>query len=122
MFCFKFSSSSTAWGKVSTGLPWELSGSGGPVCIISLAASRCRGFDRGKGFKGGGYAPRLVRHAGQAQAHLDSAECSRQHQVIEAAKMADAKNFARQFGETRSERHVEVLQDDTAQTIRIVAL
>src|SRR6202522_2729291 len=36
MFYFKSFSSSAAWGKVSTGLGWELSGGGGRVSICLL--------------------------------------------------------------------------------------
>ncbi len=65
---------------------------------------------------------RLVRHTGQTKAHFDSAEGPRQHQIIEAAKMPDAKDFAGELGKAGSQRHVKVLQDNAPQPIRIMAL
>src|SRR6185437_1066935 len=37
------------------------------------------------------YAAIFVRHAGEPQAHFHSAERSREHDVVEAAEMSDAK-------------------------------
>ena len=63
-----------------------------------------------------------MRHAGQPKAHLDSAERSRQHQIVEAAEMSDAKDFAGELCEASSEGHVKVLEDDAPQPIRVMAL
>jgi hypothetical protein len=67
-----------------------------------LVAGRCEGLKRGRDSSG------LVRHAGQSKAHFYSAEGSGEHEVVEATEMPDAKYFAGKFGETGSERHVEI--------------
>src|ERR1700722_13741519 len=115
MFCFNSCSSSAACGKVSMGLAWELSGRGGSVGIGSLADARSERLKRRRN------AARLVRDAGQAETHFHAAQCSRQHQIVEAAEMPDAKHFTRQPGEAGSERHVKVFQDNAPQPIRIMA-
>ena len=47
----------------------------------------------------------------QSKAHLNPTECSHQHEVIEIAQMADAENDPPHFAQTRSEGHIEVLQN-----------
>src|SRR5688572_7342336 len=57
----------------------------------------------------------LVRDAREAEPHLDAAERSHQHEVVEVAEMADAKNLLRQLAEPGAERHVEFFEDHLAQ-------
>src|SRR4029453_10736544 len=60
---------------------------------------------------GGAHAGRLMRHAGGRQSDLDARERAHEHQVVEVAKMADAKHLARELAETRAERHVATIED-----------
>src|ERR1700692_2987583 len=45
----------------------------------------------------GCYAAAVVRHAGKPKAHFNSAQRSNQHQVIEAAKVANSKYLVGEF-------------------------
>src|SRR5215813_11920781 len=65
---------------------------------------------------------RFVRDARQLQAHLNAAQSSGQHQVVEAAQVSNAEDPAREFGESCTERHIKILQNDFAQAVGIVAL
>jgi hypothetical protein len=62
----------------------------------------------------------VVRHSGKLESHLDAAQRAHQHEVVEIAKVSDAKNFAGEFGEPAAERHVEVVQHHAAEGIGIV--
>src|SRR6185312_9026366 len=64
----------------------------------------------------------LVRHAGQTQPHLNSAQSSHQHQVVEVSQMSDAKYTARKLREPGAQRHVGVFQDDLAKLVSIMPL
>ncbi len=57
----------------------------------------------------------LVRYAKQFETHLDAAERSRQHQVVEVAEVADAESFAREPSEPCAERHVELFENHGAE-------
>src|SRR5262245_6492195 len=63
----------------------------------------------------------LHRHAGEAEAHLHAGERAHQREIVEVAEMADAEHLAAQLGEAGAERHVERLEDDLAQAVRVVA-
>src|SRR5262245_46098606 len=63
-----------------------------------------------------------MRDAGKTKAHLDAAKRPDEHEVVEAAEMADAEHTARELRQADAERHVEVLEDDAAQSVGVVAL
>ena len=59
-------------------------------------------------------------HAGRGQAELDAAERADQHQLVEVAEVPDAERAALQPSETGAERHVEPIEHDRAEPVRIV--
>src|SRR5260370_20704417 len=63
-----------------------------------------------------------MRYARKAQAHFDSAQSPGEHDVVEAPQMADAKSFAREFTQTSAQRHIEIIQNNFTQAVRIVTL
>src|SRR5579859_2589343 len=75
---------------------------------------------RGKGCKRGRHSTGLVRHPSEPEPHFDSAERSGKHEIVEAAKMPNAKYFAGKLGEAGSERHVEIFKNNAPQAIRIM--
>src|SRR5580704_2566770 len=76
---------------------------------------------RRQAIQGGHHAAFVVRYTRQAQSHFDSAQSSREHEVIETAEMANPKSFAGELAQPRPKRHIEVFEDDFAQPIRVVA-
>src|ERR1700681_578326 len=69
----------------------------------------------------GHHPPGPVGHASQSQPHLDAAQRSSKHEVVERPKMSDAKDLARKSPEAGSERHVEALENELAEAIGVVA-
>src|SRR5512146_1848917 len=67
-------------------------------------------------------AAALVRHAGQSESHLDAAQGSAEHEIVEVAEMADAEHLVRDFAEPAAERQVEMIEHDLAQLHLAVAL
>jgi hypothetical protein len=63
----------------------------------------------------------FVWHACQSQAHFDSTQRPCKHQIIETAEVSDPEYFAREFGETGSEGHIKIFEDDGPQLVRVVA-
>src|SRR5690348_12383172 len=60
------------------------------------------------------YAILPMRYAQETQAHLDPGQRTRQHQVVEAAEMADAEDLAGELAQARTQRHVESIEHDLA--------
>ena len=54
------------------------------------------------------------------QSHLDTAQRSRQHQVVEVSQMTDAERASLEAAEPGAERHVESFEDDRAKPVGIV--
>src|SRR6266542_2423053 len=77
--------------------------------------------DAGEVVERGGYAALLERDAGEREAHLDTGERARQHEVVEVAEVADPERLALQLAEAGAERHVEALEDGLPQRVRVVA-
>src|SRR3569623_3026302 len=65
-------------------------------------------------------AAALVRDAGNIQSHFNACERSHQHQVVEVTEMTNAECPTLQPAEARAERHVEIVENDLAEAIRIV--
>src|SRR4029077_8922539 len=61
-----------------------------------------------------------MRYTRQPHSHFDSAQSSREHEVIETAEMANPKSFAGELAQPRPKRHIEIFEDDFAQPIRVV--
>src|SRR6185436_20820025 len=59
-------------------------------------------------------------HASGLQSDLDARERAHEHQVVEVAKMTDAKHLARELAEARAERHIATIEDHLAQTVGVV--
>ena len=76
---------------------------------------------RCQNIQSGHYAAVFVGHASQPEPQFDSTQRSGKHEVIEAAEVTDAKHFTRELAQTRSEGHVEILENDFPQLIGTVA-
>jgi len=61
-----------------------------------------------------------VGNARKLQAHLNSTESPRQHQIVEAAEVPDSKYLSREFGKAGSERHIEIVENYGAQLVGVV--
>src|SRR5437773_9022876 len=64
----------------------------------------------------------IERHAADREAHLDAAERTGQHEVVEVAEVSDAEDAALDLAEAHPERHVEALENGLANAIGIVRL
>ena len=73
-------------------------------------------IDRGLGTATG------MRHARALQPHFDAAQCTDQREIVEVAKVADAKHAPGELGQPGAQRHVEVFKDDASQCIGIMRL
>src|SRR5579863_2011418 len=62
----------------------------------------------------------FVRNLGERKTHLHAAQCSGQHEIVEIAQMANAKNFSVHLSQAVAERHVELLEDQFAQFVGVV--
>src|SRR4051812_21463806 len=63
----------------------------------------------------------LHRHAPEPEAHLPPRQRAHQGEVVEVAKVPDAKYLARELAQTRAERHVKGLEDRLAHAIGVVS-
>src|SRR5205814_8731066 len=70
----------------------------------------------------GEYAARLVRHVGELEPHLDAAERAGERQVVQIAEVPDSEDLPLQLAEPRAERHVEALEHDLTERIRVAPL
>src|SRR4029077_9248265 len=119
---------------VVTGMPLALGAAA--VCDSCTLCSACRGYSnsrlsshacrlaqlsgRRKAIQGGHYAAFFMRYTRQAQGHFNSAQSSREHEIVEAAEMSNPKSFSGELAQPRPQRHIEILKDDFAQPIRVV--
>src|SRR5205823_10196377 len=62
-----------------------------------------------------------VGNTREGKAHLDTAQRAGQHEVVEITQMTDAENSSLQLRQTRSERHVELVEDHLAQLVCIMS-
>ena len=94
-----------------------------PLSRSETLSDQCRSFAFGFGeiLKSRSNAAAPVGHAGELKAHFNCAQRSRQHKVIEAAKMSDPKNSAGQMRESGSEGHVEGIQDNLSQLVGVMS-
>ena len=58
----------------------------------------------------------------ELQAHLYAGERAGEHQFVDAAEVADAKHFAFELAETRTERHVEALENRRPHVVGVDAV
>src|SRR5580704_7322107 len=65
-----------------------------------------------KSVEGRGNTTAVVRNASEPKTHFDAAECSSEHQVVEATQVSDAKYLVGQLGQACTERHVKFFEDD----------
>src|ERR1035438_2136846 len=65
-----------------------------------------------KSVEGCGNTTAVVRNAGEPKTHFDTAECSSQHQIVEATQVSDAKYLVGKLRQACTERHVKLFQDD----------
>jgi hypothetical protein len=87
----------------------------------SLAWNRRERF-AGEQIERGQDAAGLVRHAGQRQPHLDAAERACERQIVEIPEVADAEDLPLQLPEPGAERHVEPIEHDRAEGVRVAPL
>jgi hypothetical protein len=87
-----------------------------PRVFFAVTASHGEHIERGL------YTTLFVRHPSQVQAHLDTAERTTKHQVVDRAQMANAEELALQWAEPGAQREVEAFEDQFAQLIGVVAL
>ena len=74
-----------------------------------------------EGIECGGNPAIFVRDACQPKPHLNSAQGSGEHEIVEASQVTDAKNFAGDFGKTRAEGHVEIFENYFSKVVGVVA-
>ena len=67
------------------------------------------------------HATGFVGHTCEPETHLDAAERSRQHQIVERSQMSDAEDAPGELAEPCPERHVEMLEDDLPQPVCVMA-
>src|SRR5580693_664348 len=82
-----------------------------PVTVRAIDLVWLTGICR-KSVEGGGNTAAVVRNASEPKPHFDAAECSSQHQVVEAAEVSDAKYLVGKLGQACTERHVKLFQDN----------
>ena len=101
----------------------RVSGAPAPRLLAPLAAPRPAPplGQRRQRFHRSLHATGFVGHTCEPETHLDAAERSRQHQVVERSQMADAEDAPGQLSESCSERHVEMLEDDLSQPVGVMA-
>ena len=93
------------------------------ACKLSDRRERFRSLTRGsERIERGHHATPFVRHTRKAKAHLNSTQCSSEHEIVEMAEMANSKHFARKFGEACAQRHIEILEDDCSQSVGVMAV
>ena len=88
--------------------------------LSSYACRLAHPGGRRKAIQGGHYAAFFMRYTRQAQGHFNSAQSSREHEIVEAAEMSNPKSFSGELAQPRPQRHIEILKDDFAQPIRVV--
>src|SRR5438094_9401374 len=71
--------------------------------------------------EGGGDAAFLMRHAGQLESHLDAAQSTGEHEIVEVAEVTDAEDLILQTPQTGAERHIEMIEHNLAEFVRVVA-
>src|SRR6476659_9958206 len=68
------------------------------------------------------YPVLCVWNLARSKAHLDTAQCPAQRQVVEKTQMPDAKHSAGELAESHAQRHVVALEDRAAQQVGVVTL
>jgi hypothetical protein len=75
-----------------------------------------------KSVEGRGNTTAVVRNASEPKTHFDAAECSSEHQVVEAAQVSDPKYLVGKLGQACTERHVKFFKDDLSQLVRVISV
>src|ERR1700738_2901081 len=66
------------------------------------------------------YAAGAVRHTGERQSHLDTAQRAQQSELVALAEMADAKHLAGKLRQSGAERHVVIFKHGFAELVGVV--